>query len=95
MLAATPSLVARQSGVRRGAASPPPIVCLEIELRPTVLVFGQVDPDVGSQIEKILTDLDAKAAEPEAPRRPPYRAPPQRGCSLGRAKGEANPSRWT
>jgi hypothetical protein len=32
------------------------------------------DPDV---IEKILTLLDAKAAEPEATRRPPCRAPPQ------------------
>ena len=31
------------------------------------------DPDV---IEKILTHLDAKTAEPEAPRRPPCRAPP-------------------
>lgn len=30
-------------------------------------------------IEKILTHLDAKAAEPEIPRRPPCRAPPQRG----------------
>ncbi len=28
-------------------------------------------------IEKILTHLDAKTAEPEAPRRPPCRAPPQ------------------
>jgi len=34
------------------------------------------DPDV---IEKILTHLDAKASEPETPRRPPCRAPPQRG----------------
>lgn len=34
------------------------------------------DPDV---IEKILTHLDAKAPEPEATRRPPCRAPPQRG----------------
>lgn len=33
-------------------------------------------PDV---IEKILTHLDTKAAEPQAPRRPPCRAPPQRG----------------
>jgi hypothetical protein len=30
-------------------------------------------------IEKILTHLDGKASEPEAPRRPPSRAPPQRG----------------
>ena len=30
-------------------------------------------------IEKILAHLDAKASEPEAPRRPPSRAPPQRG----------------
>ena len=30
-------------------------------------------------IEKILARLDAKAVEPEAPRRPPSRAPPQRG----------------
>jgi hypothetical protein len=30
-------------------------------------------------IEKILTHLDAKAAEPEALMRPPSRAPPQRG----------------
>jgi len=30
-------------------------------------------------IEKILTHLDAKAAEPEGPRRPPCRAPLQRG----------------
>ncbi len=29
-------------------------------------------------IEKILTHLDAKASEPEAPRLPPCRAPPQR-----------------
>ena len=29
-------------------------------------------------IEKILTDLDAKAGESEAPRLPPCRAPPQR-----------------
>jgi hypothetical protein len=29
-------------------------------------------------IEKILAHLDAKASEPEAPRRPPSRAPPQR-----------------
>ena len=36
------------------------------------------DPAV---IEKILTHLDAKAAEPQAPRRPPCRAPPQRVCS--------------
>ncbi|MGB5254324.1 MAG: transposase, partial [Sedimenticolaceae bacterium] len=28
-------------------------------------------------IEKILTHLDSKAVEPEAPRRPPCRAPPQ------------------
>jgi len=34
------------------------------------------DPDV---IEKILAHLDAKAAEPEATRRPPCRAPPQQG----------------
>jgi hypothetical protein len=34
------------------------------------------DPAV---IEKILTHLDAKAPEPEAPRRPPSRAPPQWG----------------
>ena len=34
------------------------------------------DSDV---IEKILTHLDAKAPEPEATRRPPCRAPPQRG----------------
>jgi len=34
------------------------------------------DPDV---IEKILTHLDAKAPEPKATRRPPCRAPPQRG----------------
>jgi hypothetical protein len=34
------------------------------------------DPDV---IEKILTHLDVKAPEPEATRRPPCRAPPQRG----------------
>jgi hypothetical protein len=32
------------------------------------------DPDV---IEKILAHLDAKAAEPEATRRPPCRTPPQ------------------
>jgi hypothetical protein len=30
-------------------------------------------------IEKILAHLDAKASEPEAPQRPPCRAPPQRG----------------
>jgi len=30
-------------------------------------------------IEKILTHLDAKAPEPETSRRPPCRAPPQRG----------------
>jgi hypothetical protein len=30
-------------------------------------------------IEKILAYLDAKVAEPEATRRPPSRAPPQRG----------------
>ena len=30
-------------------------------------------------IEKILTHLDAKAAEPQAPRRPPCRAPPRGG----------------
>ena len=30
-------------------------------------------------IEKILAHLDAKAPEPEATRRPPCRAPPQRG----------------
>jgi len=30
-------------------------------------------------IEKILTHLGAKGAESEAPRRPPSRAPPQRG----------------
>jgi len=34
------------------------------------------DPDV---IEKILAHLDAKVAEPDASRRPPCRAPPQRG----------------
>jgi hypothetical protein len=34
------------------------------------------DPQV---IEKILAHLDAKASELEAPRRPPSRAPPQRG----------------
>ena len=34
------------------------------------------DPDV---IEKILTHLDVKGGEPEATRRPPCRAPPQRG----------------
>jgi hypothetical protein len=34
------------------------------------------DPAV---IEKILTHPDAKAPEPEAPRRPPSRAPPQWG----------------
>ena len=34
------------------------------------------DPEV---IEKILAHLDAKVAEPEATRRPPCRAPPQRG----------------
>ena len=34
------------------------------------------DPDV---IDKILSHLDAKAPEPEATRRPPCRAPPQRG----------------
>jgi hypothetical protein len=31
------------------------------------------DPDV---IDRILTHLDAKTAESEAPRRPPCRAPP-------------------
>ena len=30
-------------------------------------------------IEKILTHLDAKAPESEGTRRPPCRAPPQRG----------------
>jgi 23S rRNA U2552 (ribose-2'-O)-methylase RlmE/FtsJ len=34
------------------------------------------DPDV---IEKILDHLDAKVAEPDAPRRPTCRAPPQQG----------------
>jgi hypothetical protein len=34
------------------------------------------DPDV---IEKILAHLDEKVAEPDAPRRPPCRAPPPRG----------------
>jgi len=34
------------------------------------------DPDI---IEKILTHLDAKGAESGATRRPPSRAPPQRG----------------
>jgi hypothetical protein len=34
------------------------------------------DPDV---IEKILAHLDWKAPEPNATRRPPCRAPPQRG----------------
>jgi len=34
------------------------------------------DSDV---IEQILTHLDAKASEPETPRRPPCRAPPRRG----------------
>ena len=34
------------------------------------------DPDV---IEKILTHLDGKVPEPKATRRPPCRAPPQRG----------------
>ena len=34
------------------------------------------DPEV---IEKILTHLDGKAPEPKATRRPPWRAPPQRG----------------
>jgi hypothetical protein len=34
------------------------------------------DPEV---IDKILAHLDAKASEPEAPLRPPCRAPPQRG----------------
>ena len=34
------------------------------------------DPEV---IEKILAHLDAKVAKPEATRRPPCRAPPQRG----------------
>jgi len=33
------------------------------------------DPAV---IEKILAHLDAKVAEPDAPPRPPCRAPPQR-----------------
>jgi len=33
------------------------------------------DPDI---IEKILAHLDVKTAEPEAPRRPPCRAPPRR-----------------
>ena len=34
------------------------------------------DPDV---IKKFITHLDAKAAEPEATRRPPCQAPPQQG----------------
>jgi hypothetical protein len=34
------------------------------------------DPTV---IDKILAHLDAKASEPDAPLRPPCRAPPQRG----------------
>ena len=34
------------------------------------------DPDV---IEKMLAHLDAKVAEPDAPQRPPCRAPPPRG----------------
>jgi hypothetical protein len=34
------------------------------------------DPEV---IRKVLAHLDAKALEPEAPLRPPSRAPPQRG----------------
>jgi hypothetical protein len=34
------------------------------------------DPDV---IAKVLTHLDGKAPEPEATRRPPCRARPQRG----------------
>ena len=36
------------------------------------------DPDV---IETIHAHLDAKVAEPDAPRRPPCRAPPNGGCS--------------
>ena len=40
-------------------------------------------------IEQILTHLDTKAVEPEAPRRPPCRAPPQRepGAKGGKAAG--------
>jgi hypothetical protein len=40
------------------------------------IIAGIEEADV---IEKILTHLDAKAAEREAPRRPPCRAPPQGG----------------
>jgi hypothetical protein len=36
------------------------------------------DADV---VEKILAHPDAKVAEPDAPRRPPCRAPPNGGCS--------------
>jgi len=42
------------------------------------IIAGIEDPVV---IDKILTHLDSKAAEPQAIRRPPYRAPPERGCS--------------
>ena len=42
-----------------------------------VRIFACIEDPV--VIEKILTHLEANAVEPEAPRRPPCRAPPQRG----------------
>jgi hypothetical protein len=79
--ASCPSPFALRASLRLFQIAPGDLVGIDIETCPAcggaVRIIACIeDPDI---IEKILTHLDAKATEPQAPRRPPSRAPPQRG----------------
>ena len=67
-----------RASLRLFEIAPSDLVGIDIETCPACggamrIIACIEDPDV---IEKILTRLDAKTAEPEAPRRPPCPAPP-------------------
>ena len=81
MLHSTSLCCALRASLRLFQIAPGDLVGIDIETCPACggamrIIACIEDPDV---IEKILTHLDAKAPEPEATRRPPCRAPPQRG----------------
>ena len=79
----TPGILpfALRASLRLFQIAPGDLVGIDIETCPAcggvVRIIASIeDPDV---IEKILKHLDANAPEPEATRRPPCRARPQRG----------------
>jgi hypothetical protein len=70
-----------RASLRLFEIAPSDLVGIDIETCPACggamrIIACIEDPDV---IEKILAHLDGKAPEPKATRRPPCRAPPQRG----------------